>query len=200
MNSPVSAQRPAQCPVQSSTQWGFTLIEISVVLLLVGIITTFLVLSIGSRPLDDRMHNEAERLRQLMGLAADEAQLKGVQIGLQLGSDGYRFLRLNDSQQWVVYDSDGPLRPRRLPKPFTLSLHIEGHAIKAADLQQHSNSDDSDSSDSDKKKIVPQILILSSGEMTAFKLDLGAPHQLLYYELSADALGRLKLKQETDSR
>lgn len=183
-------------------QHGFTLIEISVVLLIVGIITTFLVLSIGNRPLDDRMHNEARRLHQLIGLAADEAQLKGVQIGLQLGSDGYRFLRLNNDQRWVIYDSDGPLRPRSLPKPFTLSLYLEGHAIKAADLQQHSDSDDNNDSNSsdDKKNVVPQILILSSGEMTAFKLNLGAPNQALYYELSGDALGRLKLKQETVSR
>lgn len=194
--------------ITARTQRGFTLIEISVVLLIVGIITTFLVLSIGNRPLDDRMHNEAERLRQLIGLAADEAQLKGIQIGLQLGSDGYRFLRLNDNQRWVIYDNDGPLRPRRLPKPFTLSLQLQGHAIKAADLQQHSDSNNgdsddsngSDSSDDGKKKIVPQILILSSGEMTAFKLDLGAPHQVLYYELSADALGRLKLNQKTGSQ
>ncbi len=185
-------------------QRGFTLIEISVVLLIVGILATFLVLSIGSRSLDDRMHNEAERLRQLIGLAADEAQLKSLQIGLQVGSDGYRFVRLNDDRRWVIYASDGPLRPRRLQQPFALSLHLQGHAIKAADLQQHSDSNDSADSDVDNgsgsKKIVPQILILSSGEMTAFKLDLGAPHQALSYELTADALGRLTLKQESDSQ
>jgi len=187
-------------------QRGFTLIEISVVLLIVGILATFLVLSIGSRSLDDRMHNEAERLRQLIGLAADEAQLKGLQIGLQVGSDGYRFVRLNDDRHWVIYASDGPLRPRQLPQPFRLSLNLQGHAIKAADLQQHSDSNDSDDSDVDNgngngsKKIVPQILILSSGEMTAFKLDLGAPHQALSYELTADALGRLTLKQGSDSQ
>jgi len=185
-------------------QRGFTLIEISVVLLIVGILVTFLVLSIGSRSLDDRMHNEAERLRQLIGLAADEAQLKSLQIGLQVGSDGYRFVLLNDDRHWVIYASDGPLRPRQLPQPFALSLHLQGHAIKAADLQQHSDSNDSDDSDVDNgngsKKIVPQILILSSGEMTAFKLDLGAPHQTLRYELTADALGRLTLKQEPDSQ
>lgn len=183
-------------------QRGFTLIEISVVLLIVGIITTFLVLSIGNRPLDDRMHNEARRLHQLIGLAADEAQLKGIQIGLQLGSDGYRFLRLDHDRHWVVYGSDGPLRPRSLPKPFTLSLYLEGHSIKAANLQlQNDSGDNKDSSLSNgKKNVVPQILILSSGEMTAFRLDIGAPHQPLYYELSGDALGRLKLKQETVSR
>ncbi len=90
------------------------------------------------------------------------------------------------------------------PQPFALSLHLQGHAIKAADLQQHSDSNDSDDSDvdngSDNKKLVPQILILSSGEMTAFKLDLGAPHQALSYKLTADALGRLTLKQESDSQ
>lgn len=185
-------------------QRGFTLIEISVVILIIGILATFLTLSIGSRPLDDRMHNEAKRLRQLLSLATDEAQLKGVQIGLEVGSDGYRFLKLNDDQKWVVYDQSGPFRPRRLPQPFTLSLHLEGHAIKASALQHGSDSDsdtDSNSSDGDsgdKKATVPQILILSSGEMTAFKLDIGAPHNALHYQLSADALGRVKLEQQAD--
>lgn len=178
-------------------QRGFTLIEVSVVVLIIAILATFLTLSIGSRPLDDRMHNEAERLQRLLQLAAEESQLKGQQLGLELGSDGYRFLRLDSHRRWVIDDTDGPLRPRKLPAPFVLSLKIDGHAIGAKDLLP---DNDHDNSAADKKIPRPQILILSSGETTAFTLQLGAPHHALGYRLRGDDLGRLKLTQETNGR
>lgn len=218
--------------VHARSLHGFTLIEISVVLLIVGILTTFLVLSIGNRPLDDRMHNQARRLKQLIAMAENEAQLKGVQIGLQVGSNGYRFLRLkggffdtlSTTQQtsgaanngsgsiqqqsatplrWVVYDQSGPFRPRKLPSPFSLSLHLGSHDIKANRLMHGGASDnntDSTSQSGDKHSVIPQILLLSSGETTAFSLTITAPGQPLSYTLSSDALGRLKLKQAVEGR
>lgn len=181
---------------------GFTLVELMVVVFIIGILATFLTLSIGSRPLDARMHTEAERLYRLLELASDQAQLDSTQIGLQLGRNGYRFLYLNDKRQWIPY-ADGPLRQRELPRPFEFTLHIDQHAIRADTLQSpasnSSSDDDSDNGDdaADKHKPVPQILLLSSGETTAFRLDLIAPGHSLAYRIDCDALGHIKLQQET---
>ena len=61
---------------------GFTLLELLVVVLLIGIIANFAVLSMSGRALTDKLSVEAQRLNQLVQLAAEEAQVKGLNLGL----------------------------------------------------------------------------------------------------------------------
>lgn len=182
---------------------GFTLIEIVVVLLIIGILASVLAISITSRPLDETQHIEAQRLQQLLALAASQAQLQSIQIGLLIGSDGYRFLHLNNQRQWVPY-TDGPLRLRKLPQPFGMRLHIDRHAVTAHRLLNPSATDDSTDAaattpdDGNTPKYpTPQIVLLSSGETTAFKLAITAPNSDLIYQVSANDLGDIKLQRIT---
>lgn len=204
----ISATEPRLVPGCRSCHGtgGFTLIEIVVVLFIIGILASIVIVSIARRPITERQHIEATRLEQLLNLAADQAQLQSRQIGLLIGPHQYRFEYLNDKRQWVPY-GDGPLRPRKLPKPFEFRLHIEQHAISGKRLTQMSttpNGEDKDnSSDTDDdtdngdphKPPPPQILLLSSGEATAFKLDIIAPHSNTMYRVSSNALADIKLKQ-----
>ncbi|HEU0195845.1 MAG TPA: type II secretion system protein [Nevskiaceae bacterium] len=196
------------------TPRGFTLIEISVVLFICGILITFALLSMGDRPLDQRQHTEAMRLEQLLTLAMDQAQLQSTQIGLLVGTDGYRFLYLGPQRHWTPF-ADGPLRLRKLPHPFELRLRIDRHAITAANLtpakapgddatDEPDGTDDSSdgtpaAASSASKYPVPQILLLSSGEATAFKLDVVAPGHPLVYQLTGNDIGDVKLVQITQT-
>ena len=138
---------------------GFTLIELLVVLVLVGIILTFAVLSVGDGGQGRQLELEARRVNALLGVAADEAILESRQMGVEFIGDGYRFLHL-DQGQWSPVTDDRTLRARRLPAGVRLELAVQGVDAKLR-------------TDFGKKERAPQVLFSPSGEQTPFELRLG---------------------------
>jgi general secretion pathway protein H len=174
-----SAGRPAR-------GHGFTLIEVTVVIFIIGILATLVTLSIGNRTLDDRLENESVRMEQLLRLAQEDAQLKGIVIGVRFTAGGYEFLTLDDKSHWVDYAQSGTLRARRLDQPFFAQLQIEGRMVPPApDLPAGGAGDDP------QQQPRPQILLLPGGESTVFAIDLLAPRYRPFYHIEADALGHL---------
>jgi general secretion pathway protein H len=103
---------------------GFTLIEVLVVLLIMGLLAGL----VGTlvRP-DDRalLRLEAERLAQLLDLAAAESRFTGNAMAWTADGPGYRFWRMSEdaalSAQWSeVLDAD-LLRARALPQGMLVS-------------------------------------------------------------------------------
>jgi general secretion pathway protein H len=168
---------------------GFTLIEILVVIVIIAILATYASLSIGNRALDDRLEAESERLEQLIKLAQEESQVKGIPIGVRFTTAGYEFLAMNDKRQWVDYGQGAAvLRQRRLAVPFYAELYVEGRMV-APDPDQQAAADPRSPAD---RKIQPQILLLPGGEDTAFAVDLKAQNYRSYFHLESDALGRMQ--------
>jgi len=180
---------------------GFTLIEIAVVVFIIGILATFAVLSIGNRSHEDQLETEAQRALELMQLAADEAQLKGMELGLRLSVSGYSFVVMDPMRGWAPYAASGPMRPRKWPAGTEAQLRVEGHIVNPADDPSEADakktdktaSGDSEKPDPAKSPWRPQVMLLSSGEMTAFTLDFGMAGVPIVYRLEGDPLGRLKL-------
>jgi len=103
---------------------GFTLIELLVVLLIMGLCAGL----IGAlvRP-DDRavLRVEAERLAELLDLAATEARITGMTVAWVADAAGYRFWQLRDDTGWSEARDDS-LRARSLPPGVAISdLRIE---------------------------------------------------------------------------
>jgi general secretion pathway protein H len=111
---------------------GFTLIEVLVVLAIMGLFVGMV--SAIVRP-DDRglLRVEAERLAQLLDLAAAEARLTGQFIAWTADGPGYRFLRMTGDAEWSeVRDSD-LLRARTLPQGMMISrLRVENMPAQGA--------------------------------------------------------------------
>jgi general secretion pathway protein H len=107
---------------------GFTLVELLVVVLIMGLSAGL----VGAllRP-DDRgiLRVEAERLAELLDLAAIEARYTGLSIAWIADAGGYRFWRLRDDAGWYEAGTDAlrdPLRARSLPRGMAISdLRIE---------------------------------------------------------------------------
>ena len=57
---------------------GFTLLEILVVMVIIGVLATMVSLSISGRAVDDRMQAESRRVEELLRLASDQAQALGT--------------------------------------------------------------------------------------------------------------------------
>jgi general secretion pathway protein H len=104
---------------------GFTLIEVMVVLvimgLFVGLVSTII------RP-DDRtlLRLETARLAQLLDLAATESRLTGKSIAWTTEGSGYRFWRFGTETDWSEIRDVDSLRPRTLPPGMKIAgLRVE---------------------------------------------------------------------------
>ena len=139
---------------------GFTLIELLVVLVILGSLIGIAVFSVGVAGPGRELHNEAERLAGLIGVLAEEAVLDNQEYGLLLDRDAYQVLRYDSAQQaWLALGS----KPHQLPAWAELSIELDGAA-----LQLPSPEDEAPS----KAARLPQLLLLSSGEISPFRLRL----------------------------
>lgn len=103
---------------------GFTLIELLVVLLIMGLLVGLV--SASAQP-DDKavLRLEADRLAQLMNLAATESRFSGKAIAWTANASAYRFWRFSETLGWVAIP-DEILRPRSLPKGMAIQeMRIE---------------------------------------------------------------------------
>lgn len=115
----------------AKTRRGFTLIELLVVMLIMG--TLIGLVSTSAQP-DDRvvLKLEADRLAQLMELAATESRLSGTSIAWTSTGSVYGFLRFNENAGWTAI-VDTVLRTRRLPSGMVIAdMRIEGVGAPAS--------------------------------------------------------------------
>jgi len=148
-----------------------------VVLLIIGIVLGFAMLSVRDAPARESAAEEMRRLAALLGLAQEEAILQATELALEVRADGYSFLHL-EGEKWLPLGEDDPmLRPRKLPAGTRLELSLEGQSV---DL------------DRGREESAPRVLLLSSGELSPFRLRvIDAPrHQS--YVLSGELDGRLR--------
>jgi len=99
----------------SGRQRGFTLLELLVVLVIVGLTLGAVSLNVLSSP-QQVLQNEAQRLALLMQLARDEAIVRNRPIAFEAQGDGYRFV-VREGNLWVPLDQDEMLRPRSFQQP-----------------------------------------------------------------------------------
>lgn len=100
---------------------GFTLLELLVVLVIVGIMLGFV--SFNAMPSERQLlQNEAQRVALLLQLARDEAIVRNRPIAFEVHSNGYRFWILNENR-WKAIEQDDMLREREFKKaPVNLSI------------------------------------------------------------------------------
>ncbi|MEH6457269.1 MAG: type II secretion system minor pseudopilin GspH [Cocleimonas sp.] len=151
---------------------GFTLIEIMVVIVIAAVLISAVALSFP--PVGDKLLKEnADRFSALMSLAQDEAILQSTELAVEITPNGYSFYQ-NESNSWATF-SDPPFIKRQLPAEISTKLYIDGISIDLKDR------------DEDK----PQVVILSSGEMTPFTYTLQFKNQS-EIKLKADANGEIE--------
>ena len=153
---------------------GFTLIEILVVLVIVGIITSVAFLSFGILSDNDSLEREARRLSSLIELVSDEATTQGRDFGLEFMTAGYRFVEYDPLlDQWFEVLGDDYLTQRNLDEGVELELVLEERRVLL-----HAEAEDIDEDDDNEQKrdltddYLPHILIMSSGDISPFELRL----------------------------
>jgi len=185
---------------------GFTLLEVMVVILIIGVMVTFASLSIGNRINEDKLENEARRAEAIIRLASEEAEAKGIEIGLRFSEGGYRLLTLDTTRKWQDYEASGPLRRRSFNDPFGLDLRVDGRPVvlppeltPEQERELAASAELKSQRENEAQKLTPQVLLLSSGEITPFALQMTAPGLTASYRIEADAFGRIT-RQRSVSR
>jgi general secretion pathway protein H len=144
----------------SSPGRGFTLVELLVVIVILGSLIGLAVLSTGIAGPARELRNEAERLAGLIGVLAEEAVLDNREYGLLLHAEGYRVLRYDPlAARWQALDD----KTHRLPAWAELSVELDGEALQLPQPTAESRR---------AADPVPQLLLLSSGELSPFRLRL----------------------------
>ena len=168
-------RKPAFCLKSAARHKGFTLVEVMVVVVIIGILINFTVLSLRSHSPLDQLKEESERFMSLIRVASEEALLRSRFIGVDVTETGYGFLRLEEETWHPVNDT--LFRNRELPEDMSISLTM---ARPPGD-------------DDDEEKRTPEIILLNSGELTPFDLKLSTLHSDDYYRLIGSETGELTL-------
>ena len=195
-----NSQRPApvapvvrggRCP--GSCTAGFTLIEVLVILVLIGIIISFAVLKVGGDRRADELDRSARTFAAVLELASDVPISRSEEWGVRVDAEGYRFVVLGQDKQdgkqdgkqdkarqdkWIDVENDPVFRARAWDRGMRVELELEGR--------------DALLEDADKEEDKPNILLLSSGEMTPFVATFSARETKARAQVEGDGLGNVK--------
>jgi general secretion pathway protein H len=165
-------------------QQGFTLLEIMLVLLLMGLAAGYVLFNTDaiSEPVSKQLEKQARRLQVIVDIASDFAVLNQQEIGLYLDDEeqSYTFMYLDEDDNWQLIDDTPNLARYTLPEPFIFEFTLEDLPWQNEDSLFTHSFFESESSipedgveigkEEDKPLPTPQIMLMSSGEITPFSI------------------------------
>ncbi len=155
---------------------GFTLIEVMIVIVIIGLMSSLVLLNMPAS--EKTAREQAEELAARLALAARSAVLSGETVGVTMTSDGYGFLRRR-ATGWEQYS----LIPE---KPWMdwvdhsqVRLTLEGEAVKLP---------------SRKADATPILYFTTTGDSPAFSITLfsGGTHAIV----STDRTGAIMVSDK----
>lgn len=150
---------------------GFTLIEIMIVIVIIGITVGFALIAFGDFGEGKRIQFAAEQLVNNMRLAQQQAILETSTLGLRIDSKSYQILQLQGSQ-WSPMSSKGIFKTTYFPNNTVITLNSHYRSSIGT----------------------PPIIITASGDMTPFTLSFGSTKETQLVILTGRRNGDLILK------
>jgi len=158
-----------------------------VVVAIVGILAGAVVLSLGSLGNDRQIKEEIGRLRSMVDLLHEESLMQSRDYGIMFTATGYRFYLYDYLQlAWVESRDDRLLQQHALRPQLAMALVLDGREVA---LEPDFESQDVDNAE-------PQVMLLASGEVTPFTLEMSREGLAGRFELTAELNGELTLTEE----
>jgi len=163
---------------------GFTLLEVMLVLLIMGLATGAVVLSYSGENGPELLKKQTQRLQVVFNMASDFAVLNQRQLGLRVenANNSYYFMYQDEEQEWQKLELDSTFAEHQLPDLFSLELFLTGlpweteNSLFSSGIFDEELSVSNDGveigNEEDKQLDPPQIFIFSSGEITPFSITL----------------------------
>lgn len=131
---------------------GFTLIEILIVIVIIGITVGFALIAYGDFGESRRLLFSAEQLVNTLRLAQQQALLESSTLGLNISTNtnnsSYQILKFQNSSAWGPISNKGIFKVNYFPKHTMITLKTQYKPAPGA----------------------PAIIINASGDMTPFTL------------------------------
>lgn len=151
---------------------GFTLIEIMIVIVIIGITVGFALIAFGDFGESKRILFSAEQLTSTLRLAQQQAILETSTLGLRIDNTSYQILQLQDNAQWQPISNKGIFKMTYFPKNTFITLNTDSHP----------------------KTGTPSIIINASGDLTPFTLSFGSNKENKLAVLVGSRNGNLQFK------
>ncbi|MGL5660358.1 MAG: type II secretion system minor pseudopilin GspH [Aeromonas sp.] len=181
---------------------GFTLLELLLVTILMGLVATAVTLSLGSAKGDRALDEQARRLIATLQLAQEYAVMDGRLVGLRIDEHGWQFMqRQLKDRQWQALTDDKQLGPVTLPSHITLTLTLEGFGwLPDADSPQDLRLNSQQDTQKSPNLPPPQVLILPGGELSPFEITFTQQDGEVHYlrQIRGNELGHLSLLSSDD--
>lgn len=146
---------------------GFTLVEVLVVVVIIGIMIAGALISLGAAGGDSQLQQESQRLWALMDYARERAELQTREYGLRVLPDGYGFsVYDNRANRWINDDLEDSLRERTLPAGLAFRLVIEGREVVLEKPRDTGQLQDA------PPDLTPQVMLFSNGDINDFELTM----------------------------
>ena len=148
---------------------GFTLIEILIVIVIIGITVGFALIAFGDFGESKRILFAAEQFENILHLAQQEAILENNTFGLRIDNKNYQILKFIPPSKWQTSAAKNLYKPHSFPKNMVIKLSTSFKARKNG----------------------PSIIIDSSGDLSAFTLTFGSDKEQTIATLTGSENGDL---------
>jgi general secretion pathway protein H len=115
---------------RQSRSRGFTLIEIMIVVVIIGIISAGVLLSFNLTGRDRDLEKESDRLLTLVNYAREQAEMQTRDYGIVVHADGYQFVAYDMRRGvWREIYEDDALHVRKLPDGLDFKLSVDARPV-----------------------------------------------------------------------
>jgi len=182
-------------------QKGFTLMEVLLVVLLMGLAASAVTMSMSGADKQRELERSALQFMAATEMVLDETVLSGHFIGIVIDDESYKYV-FYDEGKWKPLAQDRILSERQMEYGVKLDLILDGLPLVQDDEEKDTWFEEPliEKSEEDKKKFPePQVMLFPSGEMSAFELIFSSKDESgrdIEALVVGDALGRLTLGRD----